>query len=341
MSPLYVRGYGLACPLGLTGPAACAAIRAGITRVRESSYLDNNQEPIRASALELLGDRLAPERALDLLAWAIGGAAGGVPDLAAVPLLILLADAQQVPRWPSQTHLFDALEQRLGRSLDRRQSRISFGGSVQTLEALSEARTRMASGHVDNLIVAAADSFMGASRLLLLEQQGRLLTEQNSDGVIPGEAAASVLLTHRRSGAQASVLGLGFAKEPSTLWNDEPLRADGLSDAARAALAEAGLRFADLDFRVSDASGESFGFTEQALLVSRLLRARKSVLPLWLCAESLGFTGAAGALCGLVTALAGWNRNYAPGPRAIVCAGDANGLRGAAVLQTLHGAGVT
>src|SRR5690606_28481597 len=135
-------------------------------------------------------------------------------------------------------------------------------------------------------IVAAAESQVTARALLALSQRQRLQVEGNSDGVIAGEAAAAVLLTADGRQALARIRGLGFAREPSSLDNDVPLRAEGLLHAARAALLEAGLEPHELDFRVSDAAGESFYFKEQALLASRLLRERKAEFPLWLPAET-------------------------------------------------------
>ena len=55
---------------------------------------------------------------------------------------------------------------------------------------------------------------------------------------------------------------LGFATEPATIESEEPLRADGLTQAISAALAEAGIDIADLDFRITDVSGEQYAFKE-------------------------------------------------------------------------------
>ncbi|HET8938646.1 MAG TPA: hypothetical protein VFN67_34610 [Polyangiales bacterium] len=63
-----------------------------------------------------------------------------------------------------------------------------------------------------------------------------------------------------------------------------------------------------MDIRLSDAAGESYHFKEQALLVSRLLRRPKESLPVQHVAISLGDTGAAAGLCGLVAAMIGRGR---------------------------------
>jgi 3-oxoacyl-[acyl-carrier-protein] synthase I len=174
---------------------------------------------------------------------------------------------------------------------------------------------------------------INAATLQALQRAGRLLTEDNSDGVIPGEAAACLLLHAYEKRAWAHVSGLGLAHEPGLPTNDVPLRGDGVVAAAHAALGEVGLGLHDIDVRVSDAAGESYHFKEQVLLMSRLLRQRKEGFPLLLCATQLGDTGAAAGLVGIISAIEDVQRGFAPGRRAIAFAGASDGRRGAAVLE--------
>ncbi|WP_342376382.1 hypothetical protein NVS55_34520 [Myxococcus stipitatus] len=233
----------------------------------------------------------------------------------------------------SSEQLVRALGARLKVSLRPEWVRIFTEGSYGGFAALAAGRRLLLQREFPTCVVAAAESMLCARTLLGLSERGRLLVEGNSDGIIPGEAAACLLLSRQEQGL-ATVRGLGFASESASLENDVPLRADGIVASARAALEEAGLGLHDIAFRISDAAGESFYFKEQALLVSRLLRQRKSEFPLWLCAESLGDTGAASGLCGVLWAIAAWARRYAPGQRAMGFAGNAQGGRAAVVLES-------
>ena len=103
--------------------------------------------------------------------------------------------------------------------------------------------------------------------------------------------------------------------------------------AARAALGEAGLSLHDMDFRLSDATGEGYFFREQLLLLTRLLRQRKPDFPIWLCAATLGYVGLAAGLCSLVQAIIACRRGYAPGPRSIATVGSLQGERAALILE--------
>ena len=63
--------------------------------------------------------------------------------------------------------------------------------------------------------------------------------------------------------------------------------------AFRAALEDAGCTLGDLDFRITDVSGEQYMFKEAALAMTRLLRKRKEEFDIWHPADCIGETGAA------------------------------------------------
>ena len=167
-------------------------------------------------------------------------------------------------------------------------------------------------------LVAGVDSYLNAESLLWLDSHSRLKTAQNSDGVVPGEAAACVLVEGRPRHGQIGVelLGLGFGHERAGILTEEPpLQALGLTAAARAALAEAALGMHQMDFRSSDVAGESYGFKELALSLQKLMRVRRENLPVWHAADAVGDVGAATGAVQLVIAQYAFRKAYAPGPR--------------------------
>lgn len=333
--PIYVRAVGMACPVGLGWRAACAAIRAGIDRKQELPYLDNQHRPVTGSFLGNL-DMSTPgeQRWLNLLAHALAdlALAQAPATLGALPLILALP-VDPDGRAPDVGMLASELAGRLNFTIDPRRVRVITQGAPGGYQAIAMARDMLRQGQCPACLVAAADSLVHARALLALFEQRRLLTGDNSDGIIPGEAAACLMLASSAAPSLAVVRGLGFAEERALPDNDTPLRGDGLAAAARVALAEAGLAIHEADFRLSDAAGESYYFKEQALVVLRLLRERKVKFPLWQCADALGDTGAAAGLCGLATAIAGFCRGYAPGPRAIGFVGNTRGQRASLVLE--------
>jgi 3-oxoacyl-[acyl-carrier-protein] synthase-1 len=111
------------------------------------------------------------------------------------------------------------------------------------------------------------------------------------------------------------------------------LRADGLVQAIREALGQAGLPLSDLDFRMADLSGEAYGFKEASLAMSRTLRKLKETFDIWLPAECLGETGAAVVPCMIGIALAACRKRYAPGSGILCHVANDHRERAAAVLQ--------
>jgi 3-oxoacyl-[acyl-carrier-protein] synthase-1 len=325
---------GMACPVGLTAITAFTAIYAGINRRQLLPYSDDEGEPLVGSMLDRIEPHLPRrKRWLWLARYALLDLLGErmAELLPRVPILLATADAEA-----STPSGFEALRRELSEALGvvlpPQGLHVVVGGSTAGLRAVASARALLQLRRAEACIVLAADSLVDARSLHELSRGRRLLTERNPDGFTPGEAAACVLLQAPRQGPLGTLVGVGSAREPSTLDNDVPLRAEGLASAAGTALAEAGLALHDMDLRVSDATGESFYFKEQALLLTRLLRQRKADFPLWLTSVELGHVGAAAGLSGLVLALAAFARKRAPGPRAIVLSGSDEGERMAAVV---------
>jgi 3-oxoacyl-[acyl-carrier-protein] synthase-1 len=172
--------------------------------------------------------------------------------------------------------------------------------------------------------------------LSAFEERERLLTSQHSDGFIPGEAAAAVLVEPlRRDSSQPRLIcsGIGFGVEKATEDSGLPLRADGLVAAIKAALADAGCDMGDLDYRITDISGGQYGFKEASLALNRILRKRKEEFDILHPADCVGEVGAASGPVVLAVTLTAMNNGYAPGLNALCHFGNEEGKRAAAVLN--------
>ena len=327
--PTVITSMGMACPLGLTADASCAAIRAGLDRFQELPYKDDQGEQLKGSLLTALGATTSARRRwLPLLRYAIGDALRELRLPSDVHLMLVL------PKRPERLDLFVRdLADVLGAEIPTHRSHFFVGGPCAAYEAIEAARHLLAQRQTTAVMVAAADSLISGRVLLDWSRQRRLLTRDNSDGLIPGEAAAALVLTQRAPTPLGYVLAIGFGLESGLLSNDEPLRSQGIVQAARAALADCGLDMHDIDLRLSDAAGESYSFREQALAVLRTLRTNKRSFPLARAASSLGHTGVAAGLCNLVLALNAARARRFPGRRAIAYTADDSGKRAALILE--------
>ena len=144
-------------------------------------------------------------------------------------------------------------------------------------------------------IIAGVDSFLVAGTLAAYEERNRVLTSQNSNGFIPGEAGTAVLVAPAGNSTEPELrcLGIGSGQEKATIDSEEPLQGYGLVQAFKAAFAGAGCVVGDLDYRITDSNGEQYWFKEATLALDRILRKRKELFEIWHPADCIGEIGAA------------------------------------------------
>lgn len=327
---------GMVTPTGLTAAAGCAALRAGIAGFDELPYYDLLGEPIVGAAVPGLVEHFEDEeRLVALLCLALQDLLRDTLPfpIEDVPLFIGLAEPSRPGRVVPATKLVARVQQRLGLRFHPRLSQSIARGHAGGPAALRMARELLDSRAVPACIVAGIDSYLNGPALAWLEQHGRLKTPGNSNGVIPGEAAAAVLLRSGGNHASVRIRGLGFALERTHVLSEEPFLGQGLAAAARQALAEAALGMHDIHFRLSDVTGETYGFKELALVSSRLLRQRVEAMPVWHSADTIGDTGAAAGVCQLVLLYWAFRRGYAVGSRALCLTSSISGERAAVVVD--------
>lgn len=331
----------LVCPVGLAAAPACAAMRAGLRVFEESELLGPAGTPVVCSAIS----RVPKSRSIrPRLEWMLSRAFAPLLDESllgqlAAPKLPLLVGFLERPRRGGDERLarrvLDEAITMLGARSDEPRSQLFFGGAPSGFRAMARARELLEGGDVPACIVLALDSWLDARSLLWLSEQTPLQTGK-THGVIPGEAAAALLLAapgvFPRTFTQAHLLALGFGEEPSAKDPAAPLRGDGLRDAVAGALG-AHADLGEVDLRMSDNPGTHAGAKEQMLLLARLLRAPIAELPLWLPAESLGHVGAAAGLAQVIWAIQASARGYLPGPRVLCMASNFSGERGAALVE--------
>jgi 3-oxoacyl-[acyl-carrier-protein] synthase-1 len=319
-APLSITTLALICPVGLEPASAAAAMRAGISGFAELSYTDNDGVPVIGAIVPTLSDALhGRSRLVELLASALEGIDSRLPEevrLGDAPLFLCTREPDRPGA--AVNGIVSEVEARLSLAFRRDGSAHFARGSVAAFEALRLAKLTLATRRAEACLVAAVDTHVDARGLHWLHRAKRLKTPAQSDGVIPGEAASVMLVTSQpRTPSHLRISGLGFATENATVLNEEPLLGTGMAAAARHALDEAGVAMDQVDFRLSDAAGESFAFEELALAQTRLLRQRRDPQVLWHPAASVGDCGAVAGLVQLAWAEQAFARGYAPGPLAL------------------------
>lgn len=334
--PLAIKGCGMVTGVGLDAPSSCAAIRAAIDNFQETRFMDAGGEWIMGCEVPLEEPWRGTRKLAKMLARALQECAASDPqlNLEQVPVIICLAEKERPGRVEHLgSRVFFETQQELGIRFHEK-SELLDHGRVGAMVALRMARKMIYEQKIEKVIIAGVDSLLNAPALRAYEERERLLTSQNSNGFIPGEAAAAIIVTWPKAGPdpQLVCIGLGFGVEKATIDAELPLRADGLVQALREATADAGCTMGDLDFRITDVSGEQYGFKEAELAVLRTLRKRKEGFDIWHPADCIGEVGAAIGLIVLIIAMVGTQMVYTPGSNILCHFANEDGKRAASVL---------
>ncbi len=344
IAPLHVLGAGMATAVGLSAAASCAAIRCGINNFNETRFMGKSGEWIVGSQVPLEKPWRGLSKLAKMAASAVRECLDGIPQSGrgedAVPLVLCIAEEDRPGRLAGLGGplIFD-IEKELGIKFHAESSVVAqgrVGGAIGLLRAQKLIHER---GHAF-VILVGVDSYLTAPTVAAYEERNRLLTPANSNGFIPGEAAAAIIVGGAATEhvAPLSCVGFGFARETATLDSEKPLRADGIVEAIRVALDSAGIGMGQVNYRISDLSGEQYRFKEAALAVSRILRERKVRFGIWHPADCVGEVGAAALLVMLGVLFYGARKSYLPGPTFLGHLSNDDDKRAALILAATRGA---
>jgi 3-oxoacyl-[acyl-carrier-protein] synthase-1 len=345
MKPLSLLASGLVTPVGFTASSSCAALRCVLDAFSETRFMDLGGEWIMGGQVFLEESWTGMAKLVRMVLPAIRECLeeAGSPEPGQIPLLLGVAEKERPGRLP-------ALDERILRQIEEAMqlrfhphSAVFPFGRVAGAMALSRARELIRAGEVTQCLVAGTDSFLSAATLAHYEREERLLTSQNSNGFIPGEAAGAVLVGDAAAAPAPTgkgvlqLYGIGTGTESATILSGEPLRGDGLVAAIKEAFADGGIDFDDLDYRITDANGEQYAFKEAALGLNRILRKRKEEFDIWHPVDCIGESGAASGPCVFALALAAARKGFAPGHGVLCHFGTDEGQRSALTFRTLEG----
>jgi 3-oxoacyl-[acyl-carrier-protein] synthase I len=337
MNPVAILASGMVTGVGLNSASSCAAIRCAIDNFSETRFMDKGGEWIIGSQVPLEQPWRGLPKLIHMAVPAIRECLAHVGKIKPEQILLLLcvAEKERPGRLEGlDDELFHQIQVELGIRFHPR-SCVIPRGRVAAAFALDLARSLIHEEQLPFCLIAGADSFLLSGTISGYESKSRLLTSQHSNGFIPGEAAAAVLVGPPPAGTDRHLLCLGIGKgqERATIGSEEPLKADGLAQAFKNAFSAAGVGFERLDYRITDANGEQYWFKEAALALTRTMRVRKEEFDIWHPADCIGETGAASGPAIFSVALAATRKKYAPGPGTLVHLGSDDGERVAIIFN--------
>jgi len=341
MKPLAIRAAGMVTPVGFDSASTCAAIRGGINTAAETRFMAAEGEWLMGCQVPLNPPVTGIARLVRLVAPAIEECLAAAAPLRAqdIPLLLCGAAKDRPGRFEDlETELLPGIERHLGVKFHP-ETALGFKGQVSVALALKTAERMVHERRLPACVIASVDTLLVGATIEPFLKRRLLLTAENSDGCIPGEAGVALLATApgRSRDPELHCVGVGMAVEKVTVDSEEPLRAEGMTQAFRAALKDAGFGFEQVDYRIADVSGKQYAFREAALAVGRTLRINKTSFELWHPADCVGDVGAAVGPLILGVALTAARKGYAPG-RGVLCHfGNEDGARAAVVLRWSEG----
>ncbi|MBN9124957.1 MAG: 3-oxoacyl-ACP synthase [Nitrosospira sp. 56-18] len=340
--PLAITGTGMVTGVGLDAPSSCAAIRCAIDNFQETRFMDSGGEWIMGSEVSLEQPWRGKTKLIKMAATAINECLANnkqiVPE--STPLLLCLSEHERKGRViDDDNRFFHDLQDEL-KLVFHGKSRVIAQGHVSIAVALKHARLLIQELKIKHVLIAATDSLLVAPTLSHYEENERLLTSQNSNGFIPGEAAAALVVEPSYS-IQENLLvchGLGFGVEQAHVDSEEPLRADGLTAAIKESLVDAGCGEGILDFKITDTSGEQYYFKETSLAFSRIDRTKRKEFDFWHPADCIGEIGAVIGLVIVAVLKSACEKAYIKGNHILTHLGNDGGKRSSMIFswQTLE-----
>lgn len=321
--------------VGLNSQSSCAAIRCAIDNFEETGFTDSGGDWILGSEVPLEKPWRGRQKLVKMAVRAVTECLENI-DVSAdgLPLFLCVSEKNRPGRFAGIGQpLFNEIAIELGVSFHEK-SQIFAYGRVAGGAAMKQARRLLYEDKVPNCLIVGVDTLLVAQTLAEFEKQDRILTSNNSNGFIPGEAASAVLIGLPDSGKPEELIcyGVGLGKEEAFIGSEKPLRADGLVEAIRSLETDSKVKLKDTDFRITDISGEQYYFKEASLVILRILRDLKDEYDIWHPADCIGEVGAAIVpilLCVLINAE---EKSFLPGKTALLHSSNDEGERVAMIL---------
>lgn len=288
---------GICCALGYSAHATSCALRAGMDHFQESGFVSPGGQPLLVA--QLPDSTLGGSLRLGLwMKYAVADCAtqSQEQDLSKCPILFLAADASR-PHSELHDRLDSVRAVHEHLSIDIHPQSLAYAGGRAglgpvLLKALEMLRDREAK--VSKALLLGADSLLNAAMINHLVSEERLLFSGSGLGMIPGEAAAAVLLELAPPQSPGlHIAGIGVDQAEGRPDGSMPSRARALSRAMRQAMGQAGITTDDLHFRLSDQNGEPFFAKEAANAFTRVTELAGPAVRTLTTADCTGEVGAA------------------------------------------------
>ena len=325
MTALGIAAVGAMTAVGEDAPATVGSIFTEAEAFKRLAVA--GREPLAGALTPIAAEVKSTDRLAALGAFALKEATQGMVPGTEIGLVVCASSDSITDESDGETRFLARLASDAGVLVDKRASRVFFGGATTTVDALSFARQVLRSRDL------AAVCVLGVDCLSLQPRLEKLLREKSSqaDRFVPGEAAAALLLTRRLgSDALAILAGIGFSSSDT---DEKPSNsAKNSISAIDRALSDAELSRAPIAALIHDLPATQAGDEELTWLYGGSLVAAPG-FDILAPTSSVGETGAASGILSLATLAFLMEKREIKGPGLCIFA-STDGSRGAAVLTS-------
>jgi 3-oxoacyl-[acyl-carrier-protein] synthase I len=341
--PLIIEHVAALSAVGNDAASTYAAMRARFNNHHETDFSDQDWNPIVGSRAAvdpyIFGEGRLVEMAITAMRETLESAQLGAQHLSNIPILFCIAEETRISSPKDGFALLKRIAKKIDAELHPDCIVLPFGRAAGLI-ALKNAQVLIYENDCAQSLIVAADSLIDADLLTYLDRANQILTPENSNGFIPGEAASACLLRKpKHDDTGLWWLGSGFTTTDPNAHLPKgkkklPIDGQELAFAMKLAMEDAELAAENVAVRIADINGTDASFKESALAEPIAFPSSEVPLPtLWLPAESIGEVGAAWA-----TIAYGWiahaaRHHYLPEPTAMVHATNDAGLRAASVFE--------
>ncbi len=341
-----IYAAGVRTPLATGSLETAMMLRTGLAAIDFGALANEEGEPVTMALDPSLDPYLVgEERSAALAASALDELAGkiGRDRARGLRAKVALAFPEALPGQPRgdagrllATRVRTALLETFG-SPD---VELSTRGSAGLAYVLPDALAALGRREVDAVIAGGVHSDYDPVRLAVLAKTGRLFSPASIDAVIPGEAAAFVLIGREDLGQRLDLPKLGrivaVASETSdiTAYSDESaFDASAMTQVIEscAALLDDGLR---IGFAYGDHGVEHYRVREVYAAIARAHDRFCEPMAIDSPSQRIGRTGAASLPLYLALLAEAFRRGFAPTPVGLAFAGSDDGERGAILVSS-------
>jgi 3-oxoacyl-[acyl-carrier-protein] synthase-1 len=338
---------GARTPLGLQAAPAAAALRAGISGMREHPFMIDRAGDPMPGALDVQLDAvmMGPDRLLALAETALREVCTPLTAASAPRILlpVYLGLPELRPGFTKQDAeaVRSGLARFQGLPIEISEVNVSTEGHAAGLAALKIATDQIQQGACEACLVGGVESYFQPDTMEWLDENRQLAGAVSRSGFVPGEGAGFCLLMAERAwkrlgfGALARVLAVAIGRETKLIKTSDVCLGAGLTAVVRSAVDGLAPPSETINAVICDINGERYRGEEWGFVCLRLSQYFDDPTAYRSPADCWGDMGAASGPLFAMLACQAAARGYAKGPRTLLWASSEGGLRGAAVLETL------